>query len=224
MNKTCVLSLIAVSIFLPSGCSTGTPGTGADRTQTQIANTEEKGVMALQAFLPTPDSEHLRVICMEALAITNAEVAFRWGAVPHVTISAWRVARDEQKLVLDKLQSSHLRELKAIDIPCRLHKSAKSGKSSWFLVPTDEARPLLDDFRNEALRAMDVHCEDFEGRSGTTWWPHLTLFSIPAAHEPEAAQLVAKIGKITAMRLNALAIVGFHQGIQTLATVQLAAD
>ncbi len=54
----------------------------------------ERQVLALQAFIPDAASRDISNLCIGSLEYSKeADVAFRWGAVPHVTVSAWQVMK-----------------------------------------------------------------------------------------------------------------------------------
>lgn len=197
------------------------PGASTDKQESLPAKVEEKEVLALQAFLPDPISGKIARLCMPVDAIKGADVAFRYGAVPHVTIAAWRVTPEERESAIAKLNSAVLSGIAPIQFSCHLQRETENDTVSWYLIPDEAERPRLDAFRREVLTAVGFGFEDFCGRSGDKWWPHLTLFSVPAADEVKGKSIADSLGTITRLRLSALAIVGFHQGIHTLATAPL---
>ena len=203
----------ALILWLGIGCCVSSAFAQEEREHDEPA---PKQVLALQAFLPDEASEAIRAICMQAAEIAGGEVAFQWGAEPHVTLSACRVTADQKEAAVERFQDVALDELEPVTVRCRLTSREEGASTGWYLVPSEESRAAIDTFRQRAMTALDFEYEDFGGRSRTEWWPHLTLFSVPNAQASEAQSMVSELEAIAELQLSKLALVGFQSGIQTL--------
>lgn len=212
------LLFVTICFWLALGCA-AFPAVAQE--EPDHSGSASKQVMALQAFLPDKSAEAIRTACLKVAAIPGSEVAFQWGAAPHVTLSAWRVTADEKVAALARFQKAPLNALMPIAISCQLTSREEGDSMSWYLVPTEVSRTAIDDFRRRAMATLDFEYEDFSGRSHENWWPHLTLFSVPLSQISEAQPVLAELETVQEIRFSKIALVGFESGIQTLSAREL---
>jgi hypothetical protein len=175
-----------------------------------------KQVLALQAFVPRRQADRLRDLGMAAVPVSGARVAFEWGAEPHVTLSAWRVTPCERERALDRFRAADWSRIGPLNVRCELSSLRSDETLACYLVPSAGDRGPIDEFRRRALAVFNLAFEDFGGRTREDWWPHLTLFSVPVAQEDNVKAILAEAEKTAEFTLDALALVGFEDGIETL--------
>jgi len=178
-------------------------------------------VVAVQAFLDEFSEDRIMRICDGVLGIEGVACSFPLGMIPHFTIGSWWVTTPELEEA-KPVFTTRLTSLRAVEVSVDLLEREKDEPASYsyFLRPevTDSLRRLHAGIHEKLGYPYEPYRKiDLPG----SWWPHLTLFTIPKEKKSMAEEQISRLKEITTVRIARLGLVTFYPTIETVTEVRL---
>jgi 2'-5' RNA ligase len=177
--------------------------------------------MAIQAFIDDEPAQQILARISRLPAIDGLKCDLKRGMFPHFTIGSWKVTSDEMEIATSQF-AERIGDTPSVDVDVSLTEKAREDRLGYHLLPTcpdyliglharmhDNLKWTFDPFRQIDLPG--------------SWWPHLTLFSVPNTSGDQVRAVVDELSSITRVRVERLGLVSFSP-VRTLAELRLTTD
>ena len=172
------------------------------------ADQSDKSVLPLQGFVESELSDQIMGICSEIENIEGYASDLGRLFVPHVTLGSWKLTPQELQEA-ESVFMCRLTGLSCIEVEASLKEDEKDGRLSCFLVP-QITQPLLQ-FHSQVHERLSWDYEPFRQIDlPGSWWPHLTLFSIPSAQKDRIVPSLRRLSDIRTLRIERIGLIGFR--------------
>jgi hypothetical protein len=183
------------------------------------AGREQRGILALQAFLSQEDEARLLPLCLKVSEIEGLDSDLKRDAKLHITLASWEVTRAELELAQAQF-ASRLEGLAAVTVTVSLHEERGSGGLACALLP-EPTEPLLEWHGQVHARAAWPFRPWREMDLPGSWWPHMGLCHIAESRERLASEPLRKLREIREVTIERIGLVSYLGPMQVLEEVKL---
>jgi 2'-5' RNA ligase len=184
------------------------------------ADQDNKSILAVQAFIDRDTDERIMAICSELQKVEGYNSDLGGQFIPHITLASWRVTPQELQLAESQFES-RLCGLDRIQVRVSLEESQEhAGRLGYYLLP--EVSESLLQFHAQVHHQLGWRFEPFRKIDlPGSWWPHLTLLSIPETQKPLISQSLQKLREISAVAIKRIGLVSFLGPTRVVSEVKL---
>lgn len=184
-------------------------GTSSISAEEEIASAEEpkKVILALQAFIDPDEDKRIMDVCSELSSIEGYDSELGRMFIPHVTLAAWRVTPEELELAREEFQD-RLTGLESIEVDVSFRKDQDEDNVGYICLP--EASESLLEFQRQVYEKLGWYFEPFrEYYLPGSWFPHLSLFSVPKEQEPRLDEAMKRLKETHSINIERIGLVTF---------------
>jgi len=184
-------------------------------------NQDDKSILAAHAFVNREADARIMSIHRSLLNIEGYASELDFQPAPHITLASWRVTPQELQLAEtqfgDRLSGLSCTRLRAA-LKSREHSEKRLH---YYLLP--EISESLREFHAQMHRKLMWAFESYRRIDlPGSWWPHLTLFSIPSTQEPHIEQALASLREIEELSIERIGLVSYLGGARVISDIELA--
>lgn len=180
---------------------------------------ENKGILALQAFLSQEDEARLLPLCLEVSKIEGFDSDLKRDAKLHITLASWEVTRAELELAQAQF-ASRLCDLPAITVSASLGEERGNGGLACALLP-EPSEALLQWHAQVHARVAWSFTPWREIDLPGSWWPHMGLCHVAESKEHLASEPLRKLREIAEVTITRIGLVSYLGPMQVLEEVKL---
>ena len=183
------------------------------------AEQEDKGVLALQAFVSEEDEARLIPPCLEVAEIEGSDSSLKRGAKLHITLASWEVTRPELEVAQSEF-ASRLKGIPAITVRVSLGESREDGglACAFLPEPSDELLQWHAQVHAKAAWPFQPWREmDLPG----SWWPHMGVCHLAESKEHLAREPLRRLREMRELTIEGIGLVSYLGPMQILEEIKL---